>query len=91
MDYADLTAVRKQLSKIPKDIVRRLQRWILYVETIGLIETRKIPGLHDEPLKGQWKGYRSVRLGKKWRAIYIHKKDGSINIAVIEEVTPHEY
>lgn len=91
MDVVDLSAVRKQLRKVPKDIIKRLQRWSLYIETIGLMETRKIPGLHDEPLKGKWAGYRSIRLGLTWRAIYKSKKDGSINIVMIKEVTPHEY
>jgi len=91
VDIVDLSSVKKQLRKVPRDIIRRLQRWVLYVEMIGLIESRKIPGLHDEPLKGKWKRYRSIRLGKTWRAIYIKKKDGSINIAEVKEVTPHEY
>ena len=90
-NIVDLTLVKKRLKKVPKDIIRRLQRWTMYVETVGLLETRKIPGLHDEPLKGKWKGYRSVRLGKKWRVIYIQKKDGSINILKVYEVMPHEY
>lgn len=91
MDIVDLSPVAKKLKKVPKDIIKRLQRWIFYVESQGLLETRKIPGFHDEPLKGKWKGYRSVRLGRTWRAIYLHKKNGSVNIAIVEEVNPHEY
>jgi len=91
MDYIDLSKVKKRLKKVPIEIIRRIQRWALYVETIGLLETRKISGLHDEPLQGKWKGFRSVRLGRKWRAIYKHKKDGSIHIAEVEEITPHDY
>ena len=63
----------------------------MYVENIDLFETRKISGCHDEPLKGKWKGYRSVRLGNKWRVIYIHNKSGRINIVKIKKVVPHEY
>ncbi len=91
MDVVDLTPVKKQLKKLPIEAIRRLQRWAKYVELNGLMETRKTPGFHDEPLKGKWKGFRSVRLGLKWRAIYKHKKDGTVNIATVEEVTPHEY
>ncbi len=91
MDIVDLSKIKKNLKKIPKDVIKRLQRWVMYVEQSGLIETRKIPGFHDEPLKGNWKGYRSVRLGKLWRTIYKHKKDGSVHIAVVEEITPHDY
>ncbi len=91
MDTVDLTLVHKQLKKVPKTIIKRLQRWVIYVETMGLAKTRKIPGLHDEPLKGKWKGYRSVRLNKSWRVIYRHKRNGDLHIAIVEEVTNHEY
>ena len=91
MDVVDFSLIKNQLKRIPKDILKRLQRWAMYVENIGLFETRKIPGFHDEPLKGKWKGYRSVRLGNKWRVIYIHNKSGRINIVKIKKVVPHEY
>ena len=91
MDIVDFSAVKKQLRKTPIEIIKRLQRWAIYVETIGLIETRKIPGFHDEPLKGRWKGCRSVRLGHKWRVIYQYNKSGVVNIAKLKEVTAHEY
>ena len=91
VDVIDFSAVQKQLRKTPKDIIKLLQRWALAVETVGLAETRKVPGLHDEALKGRLKGYRSVRLGHKWRAIYKYKKEGEIQIVKLKEVTAHEY
>lgn len=42
----------KQVSKIPIYIAESLQFWISAVEEKGLGEVRKIPGYHDEPLKG---------------------------------------
>lgn len=36
---------------------------------------RKIPGYHDEPLKGDLKGLRSIRLSKGYRAYYVVVKD----------------
>ena len=87
----DLSAVEKQLRFIPKATIKRLQRWVIYIETTGLMETRKIPGFHDKPLKGKWKGHRSVRLGHKWRVIYEHNKNDTTNIIKLKEITPHEY
>ena len=52
---------------------------------------RKLPGYHDEPLKGDRLGQRSIRLNKAYRAIYIQEKDGAINLIIIEEVNKHEY
>lgn len=90
MDIVDFSDIKKHLKKTPKQVIQRLQRWSLYIESIGLIQTRKIPGLHDEPLKGQWKGYRSIRLGHQWRAIYkLHKNTRFI--VKLKEITPHEY
>ena len=43
---------------------------------MGLRETRKIKGYHDEPLQGDRKGQRSIRLNKAYRAFYIVKEDG---------------
>jgi proteic killer suppression protein len=72
-------------------VARKLQAWIEGVEHQGLMNVRKIPGYHDEPLKGKREGQRSIRLSRAYRAIYISEHDGSIKIAKIIEVNKHEY
>ena len=57
----------------------------------GLEEIRKIPGYHDEPLHGERRGQRSIRLSRGYRAIYIVKSDNSIEFVSVEEVNKHEY
>jgi proteic killer suppression protein len=52
---------------------------------------RKYKGFHDEPLKGQRKGQRSVRLSKGYRAIYQEITPGNYEIIEIIEVNKHEY
>lgn len=79
------------LKKIPAYIRLNLQTWISAVEEAGLHETRKIPGYHDEPLKGSRAGQRSVRLNRAYRAIYIIAEDGSVEFVEVLEVTNHEY
>lgn len=60
------------------------------IEDQGLEEVRKVPGYHDEPLKGDREGQRSIRLNKAWRAIYtIHGTQ--IKFVFIEEVSKHDY
>jgi proteic killer suppression protein len=83
-------SVLKNIHKIPLAIKKKLFTWVVAVEERGLSEVRKVPGYHDEPLKGERKGQRSIRLNKQWRAIYriIHKK---VEFILIEEVTPHDY
>ena len=83
-------SVKKNIHKIPLPIKKKLFTWVAAVEERGLYEVRKVPGYHDEPLKGDRQGQRSIRLSKQWRAIYriINKK---IEFVLIEEVTPHGY
>lgn len=79
----------KQLSKLPKNIKEALRYWAETIERIGIREVRKLPGYHDEPLKGLRIGQRSIRLNKAYRAIYIETNE-SVKITVIE-VNKHEY
>jgi proteic killer suppression protein len=91
MEKVIFDKVEKQLKKIPDYVVDKLRAWAISVEMVGLNEVRKIPGYHDEPLKGDRKGQRSIRLTKAYRAIYIQEKEGIINLVIIEEVSKHEY
>ena len=45
--------VSKEISKIPSFLVDKLETWIQAIEEIGLEETRKNVGYHDEPLLGK--------------------------------------
>lgn len=82
---------KKQLDNIPDHIYRKYLYWKDLVEKYGLLETRKIKGFHDEPLKGNRRGQRSVRLSKAFRAIYIEIDNGEFEIIEIIEVSKHEY
>jgi proteic killer suppression protein len=73
-----------------KHIVVRLQRWVEFVEHDGLMEARKIPGFHDEPLRGKRAGQRSIRLSRAYRAIY-RVVDDVIEFALVKEVHKHDY
>ena len=79
------------LRKLPKHIITKLTAWINAVGHDGLSEVRKIPGFHDEPLQGERKGQRSIRLSKSYRAIYIIDKAGQMEIVEIIEVNKHDY
>jgi proteic killer suppression protein len=82
---------KKDVEKVPSFIALKLAGWIESVENDGLEEVRKIPGFHDEPLQGDRKGQRSIRLNRSYRAIYEIKKDGSIEFVEVQEVNKHEY
>ncbi|MBU0992725.1 MAG: type II toxin-antitoxin system mRNA interferase toxin, RelE/StbE family [Proteobacteria bacterium] len=89
--------VIKALKKLPIHIAKNLQRWGEIVEEIGIEETRKIKGYHDEPLSGDRDGQRSIRLSRAYRAFYIEyeafgeDEKEIIDIVHVEEVNKHEY
>jgi proteic killer suppression protein len=81
----------KDVRKLPRNIQDALFAWISRISFQGLANTRKIPGYHDEPLSGNRKGQRSVRLNKAYRAIYIQESDEKIELVTIIEVNKHKY
>ena len=88
VEIAKLAA--KQLRKVPRHILDNLMIWVAAVEHDGLEEVRKVPGYHDEPLKGDRAGQRSIRLSRAYRAIYEIHEDTAKCVS-IEEVSKHDY
>ena len=82
---------RKDLARVPSHIAIKLDYWIAAVEQEGLEQVRKVPGFHDEPLKGFRAGQRSIRLSLAYRAIYRVGAKDTIEFVLIEEVNKHEY
>ncbi|MCC5015108.1 MULTISPECIES: type II toxin-antitoxin system mRNA interferase toxin, RelE/StbE family [unclassified Legionella] len=88
----ELTKVaQKDLTKVPGYIKEKLLLWIDSVERLGIGSIRTVPGYHDEPLKGERSGQRSIRLNKAYRAIYIENEQKEIVIISIIEVNKHDY
>ena len=81
--------VRRKLNTIPKDILKRYEKWKDIVTISGPEGLRLIKGFHDEALRGDWKGCRSSRLGNKYRVIYKIVRE-QILVQVIN-ITAHDY
>lgn len=79
----------KQLDKVPDFIRKMVLFWVFLVEASGIAEVMKSPGYHDEPLKGDRKGQRSVRMNRAYRLIY-HVIQDRVHIELLE-VNKHEY
>jgi proteic killer suppression protein len=82
---------QRSLRRTPQHIADKLLAWAELVSTYGLEEARKVPGYHDEPLRGMRRGQRSVRLSKGYRPVYTLRSDAGGVLAVVEEVTKHDY
>jgi proteic killer suppression protein len=84
------TAAR-QLAKIPVHIVKKFALWVDLVSVEGLEAARTIRGYRDHVLKGEWKGYRAIRLSAAYRAIYQERQAGPVHLVYVEEVNKHDY
>ncbi len=81
--------IDRQLAKAPHEVLRRYEKWKDIVSLSGPPGVRLIKGFHDEALLGEWRGFRSSRLGDQWRVIYrVVSKDLAY---YVESITPHDY
>lgn len=79
----------KDLDRVPEIIQMKVIDWIEFIETLGIREVRRRSGYHDESLKGNRMGQRSVRLNRAYRLIYKEMNE-CVEILLLE-VNKHEY
>ena len=81
--------VVRSVRKMPKQVLKRYEKWKDIVHLSGPAGLRLIRGLNDEPLRGEWKGHRSSRLGEQYRVIY-KIESNRLRVMVID-LTAHDY
>jgi addiction module RelE/StbE family toxin len=81
--------VDKQIATVPRDILKRYEKWKDIAALSGPPGLRFIRGFRDEALSGEWRGYRSCRLGLQWRVIYRVVTD--MTLFQVESITVHDY
>ena len=84
----------KDIDRIPGYVKLKFLSWAKAVEIFGLPEVRVNMGYHDEALKGDRSGQRSIRLSKAYRAIYVtHHELGAITMEIVEiqAINKHRY
>ena len=81
--------VTRKLRHLPLEVLKRYEKWKDVVSISGPQGLRLIKGLHDEALRGEWKGHRSSRLGMQYRLIY-HIVEREVLVQVID-LTTHDY
>ena len=82
-------SVIKKLNLLPVPILERYEKWKDIIEISGPGGLKLIKGLNDEPLYGEWKGFRSSRLNKQYRVIY--KIENNVLLVNVRKVTLHDY
>jgi len=81
--------VEKQLDAVPREILKRYEKWKDIAAISGPPGLRLIKGFRDEALHGEWRGYRSSRLGLQYRVVYRAIPEQSLFQVV--QITPHDY
>ncbi|WP_367280418.1 type II toxin-antitoxin system YafQ family toxin [Sulfuricaulis sp.] len=81
--------VDKQAAAVPKDILKRYEKWKDIAAISGPPGLRLIRGFRDEALSGEWRGYRSSRLGIQWRVIY--RVVAEKLLFQVASITAHDY
>ncbi len=81
--------VLRRVRKMPKQVLKRYEKWKDIVHLSGPAGLRLIRGLNDEPLRGEWKGHRSSRLVEQYRVIY-KIESNRLRVMVID-LTAHDY
>lgn len=81
--------VARTLSRLPREVLERYEKWKDIVRISGPEGLRRIRGFNDEALSGDWRGHRASRLNLQYRLIY--KIDRENVYVQVEKVTPHDY
>lgn len=79
----------RNLGSLPVEVLKRYEKWKDIVRISGPAGLKAIRGFHDEALRGQWKGYRSSRLGQKYRVLY--RIEAQKVLVKVVDLTPHDY
>ncbi len=81
--------LERKWPKLPHQVLKKYELWKSIVRYNGPAALRGFPGLHDEALKGEWKGYRSSRLSLQFRLIYeVFEKETLVRV---EDINPHRH
>ena len=81
--------VARRLARLPSEVLKRYEKWKDIVQVSGPESLRLVKGLHDEALRGEWKGHRSSRLGLQYRVIY--RIEAEQVVVLVLEITSHDY
>ena len=81
--------VLRSVRNMPTQVLRRYEKWKDIVHLSGPEGLRLIRGFNDKPLRGEWKGHRSSRLGDQYRVIY--KVESKRLLVMVIDLTARDY
>jgi proteic killer suppression protein len=83
-DTARLFALEK-VRRIPGDIQRTALRKLAQLNAVTELRQLAVPpGNRLEALKGEWKGFHSIRINDQWRVCFRWESDGPHDVQIVE-------
>ncbi|MBL6988194.1 MAG: type II toxin-antitoxin system RelE/ParE family toxin [Bacteriovoracaceae bacterium] len=75
----------RETRKFPNELYRIARRKLLYLyEADELKDLRVPPNNRLEALKGDLKGYHSIRINRQWRLVFKWSKKGADEVQVLD-------
>jgi len=75
----------KATRAFPPELRRAARRKLLYLhDAAELRDLRVPPGNRLEGLKGNWKGFHSIRVNDQWRVVFQWKNGNAFDVQVVD-------
>ncbi|MFM8269896.1 MAG: type II toxin-antitoxin system RelE/ParE family toxin [Pseudomonadota bacterium] len=77
--------ITKNTRKFPAELKRTARRKLLYLHDADELKDLKVPpGNRLEALKGQWKGYQSIRINDQWRLVFRWEDGNAYEVQIVD-------
>ncbi len=75
----------KATRSFPPKLRRAARRKLLYLhDAADLRDLGVPPGNRLESLKGQWRGYYSIRINEQWRLVFRWQGGAALNVQIVD-------
>lgn len=75
----------KVVFRFPSDLVIAARRKLLYLhDATDLQDLRVPPGNRLESLKGDWKGFYSIRINDQWRVVFRWRDGNAYDVQIVD-------
>ena len=75
----------RAVRQFPPELRRIARRKLQFLDdAVHLKDLRAPPGNRLEPLKGDWKGYHSIRINVQWRIVFRWEQCRAFDVQIVD-------
>ncbi|HNP65044.1 MAG TPA: type II toxin-antitoxin system RelE/ParE family toxin [Woeseiaceae bacterium] len=75
----------KATRAFPPELFRAARRKLLYLHDAAELEDLRVPpGNRLEGLKGNWKGFQSIRINDQWRVVFRWEGGSAFDVQIVD-------